>query len=293
MKGSVSPGLAIGAAAVAIFAALALLFGFTAVSTEEEAALNVEFDPVTFVADSGTTSRPSSGRGRAPRRRAQPHHARRRRQGHDRVADPDRRGARAHHDRQCPRLPRQRHRHGHRRRHGDQQGHPGPRPWTATRGPSRCASTWAPASPATSRPSATPPASSSSATSASRPSTARSPRRSTRRSSRTSQAVDVEALVGKPVSVTGAFTLRTQNQPSVDVSRDLHRAHRDRDAMTDRTRPDGHGRDAGERPSACPCAPSTSPRSSRARPPSTTSPSTSTPARSTSSSARTAPASRR
>lgn len=52
MKGSVSPGLAMGAAAVAVFAVLALLFGFTAVSTEEEAALNVEFDPVTFVADS-------------------------------------------------------------------------------------------------------------------------------------------------------------------------------------------------------------------------------------------------
>ena len=32
------------------------------------------------------------------------------------------------------------------------------------------------------------------------------------------EAVDVESLVGKPVSVTGAFTLRTQNQPSVDVS---------------------------------------------------------------------------
>jgi predicted lipoprotein len=51
MKGSVSPGLAVGAAAVAIFAVLALLFGFTVVSTEEEAALNVVFDPVTFVAD--------------------------------------------------------------------------------------------------------------------------------------------------------------------------------------------------------------------------------------------------
>jgi predicted lipoprotein len=30
--------------------------------------------------------------------------------------------------------------------------------------------------------------------------------------------LDVESLVGKPVTVTGAFTLRTQNQPSVDVS---------------------------------------------------------------------------
>jgi predicted lipoprotein len=52
MKGTISPGLAIGAAAVAVFAALALFFGFTVVSTEEEAALNVEFDPVTYVADS-------------------------------------------------------------------------------------------------------------------------------------------------------------------------------------------------------------------------------------------------
>jgi predicted lipoprotein len=30
--------------------------------------------------------------------------------------------------------------------------------------------------------------------------------------------VDVASLVGQPVTVTGAFTLRTQNQPSVDVS---------------------------------------------------------------------------
>ena len=32
------------------------------------------------------------------------------------------------------------------------------------------------------------------------------------------EAVDVEALLGKPVTVTGAFTMRTFNQPSVDVS---------------------------------------------------------------------------
>jgi predicted lipoprotein len=32
------------------------------------------------------------------------------------------------------------------------------------------------------------------------------------------EAVDVESLVGRPISVVGAFTLRTQNQPSVDVS---------------------------------------------------------------------------
>jgi predicted lipoprotein len=31
-------------------------------------------------------------------------------------------------------------------------------------------------------------------------------------------AIDLESLLGQPVSVTGAFTLRTQNQPSVDVS---------------------------------------------------------------------------
>ena len=28
----------------------------------------------------------------------------------------------------------------------------------------------------------------------------------------------VESLLGKPVSVTGAFTLRTFNQPQIDVS---------------------------------------------------------------------------
>jgi predicted lipoprotein len=31
-------------------------------------------------------------------------------------------------------------------------------------------------------------------------------------------SVDIPSLVGKPISVTGAFTLRTQNQPSIDVS---------------------------------------------------------------------------
>jgi predicted lipoprotein len=51
MKGSISPGLAIGIGAVAVFAVLAVLFGFTVVSTDEEAALSVDFDPVTFVAD--------------------------------------------------------------------------------------------------------------------------------------------------------------------------------------------------------------------------------------------------
>jgi predicted lipoprotein len=32
------------------------------------------------------------------------------------------------------------------------------------------------------------------------------------------ESVDLASLVGTPVTVTGAFTLRTQNQPSVDVS---------------------------------------------------------------------------
>ena len=49
MRERVSPGVAIGVAAVAGFLVVALLFGFTVVSTEEEAALTVEFDPVTFV----------------------------------------------------------------------------------------------------------------------------------------------------------------------------------------------------------------------------------------------------
>jgi hypothetical protein len=44
--------VAVAITAVAVFAVLAVLFGFTAVSTEEEAALNVVFDPVTYVADS-------------------------------------------------------------------------------------------------------------------------------------------------------------------------------------------------------------------------------------------------
>jgi predicted lipoprotein len=37
---------------VVIFLVLAGLFGFTAVSTEEQSAMNVQFDPATFVADS-------------------------------------------------------------------------------------------------------------------------------------------------------------------------------------------------------------------------------------------------
>jgi predicted lipoprotein len=52
MKRKLTPGLAIGIGALAVFVVLAVLFGFTAVSTEEQASLNVQFDPVTFVAES-------------------------------------------------------------------------------------------------------------------------------------------------------------------------------------------------------------------------------------------------
>ena len=52
MKGKIRPGLAVAVGAAAVFAVVALLFGFTVVSTEDEAALSVEFDPVTYVADS-------------------------------------------------------------------------------------------------------------------------------------------------------------------------------------------------------------------------------------------------
>ena len=47
MKASVRPGLAVAAGVVAVLAIVALLFGFTVVSTEDEAALTVVFDPVT------------------------------------------------------------------------------------------------------------------------------------------------------------------------------------------------------------------------------------------------------
>ncbi len=52
MKRKISPGLAVLIGAVAIFVVVAVLFGFTVISTEDEAALDVQFDPVTFVADS-------------------------------------------------------------------------------------------------------------------------------------------------------------------------------------------------------------------------------------------------
>jgi predicted lipoprotein len=52
MKGKLSPGLAIVIGAVAVFVVLAVLFGFTAVSTDKQANLSESFDPVTFVAES-------------------------------------------------------------------------------------------------------------------------------------------------------------------------------------------------------------------------------------------------
>jgi predicted lipoprotein len=52
MKRTMSPGLAVAVGAVVVFVALAVLFGFTAVSTEKQASFNESFDPVTYVADS-------------------------------------------------------------------------------------------------------------------------------------------------------------------------------------------------------------------------------------------------
>jgi len=52
MKERVSPSTAVAIGVVAVLAVVVLLFGFTVVSTEEEASLNVEFDPVAFVAES-------------------------------------------------------------------------------------------------------------------------------------------------------------------------------------------------------------------------------------------------
>lgn len=51
MSDRVSPGVAIAAVAVAAFLVVSVLFGFTVVSVEEEAALTEEFDPVAFVDD--------------------------------------------------------------------------------------------------------------------------------------------------------------------------------------------------------------------------------------------------
>lgn len=55
MRQGVSPGVAIGIAGVAVFLVVSLLFGFTVVSTEEEAALTDEFDPVAYVEETWET----------------------------------------------------------------------------------------------------------------------------------------------------------------------------------------------------------------------------------------------
>ena len=52
MREKVSPGVAIVAVGIAAFMIVSLLFGFTVVSTDEEAALTVEFDPVSYVEES-------------------------------------------------------------------------------------------------------------------------------------------------------------------------------------------------------------------------------------------------
>ena len=49
MNGKISRTLATAIGVVAAFVVVSLLFGFTVVSTEEEAALNVEFDPAAYV----------------------------------------------------------------------------------------------------------------------------------------------------------------------------------------------------------------------------------------------------
>jgi len=49
MRGRISPGLAVVIGALAVFAVMAVLFGFTVVTIEEEEAASVEFDPAAFV----------------------------------------------------------------------------------------------------------------------------------------------------------------------------------------------------------------------------------------------------
>lgn len=51
MSDRISPGMAIAGVAIAAFLVVSVLFGFTVVSVEEEAALTVEFDPVGYVED--------------------------------------------------------------------------------------------------------------------------------------------------------------------------------------------------------------------------------------------------
>ena len=51
MRGNVSPARAIAIGAVAVFAVVALLFGFTVISTQKDEALTVSFDPAAYVND--------------------------------------------------------------------------------------------------------------------------------------------------------------------------------------------------------------------------------------------------
>lgn len=51
MRERVTPGTAVAIVAVAVFAIVALLFGFTVISTDDEAALTVSFDPAAYVED--------------------------------------------------------------------------------------------------------------------------------------------------------------------------------------------------------------------------------------------------
>ena len=51
MKDRVSPGMAVAIVGVAVFLIVAVLFGFTVVSEDEEAALTVVFDPAAYVED--------------------------------------------------------------------------------------------------------------------------------------------------------------------------------------------------------------------------------------------------
>ncbi len=55
MKEKVSPGMAVAIGAIAVFAVVALLFGFTVVSTDEEASLTTQFDPAAYVAENWDT----------------------------------------------------------------------------------------------------------------------------------------------------------------------------------------------------------------------------------------------
>lgn len=55
MSGRISGGAAVGIGAVVVFVVVSLLFGFTFVSVEEEAALTDEFDPIAYVDDKWET----------------------------------------------------------------------------------------------------------------------------------------------------------------------------------------------------------------------------------------------